>query len=338
MTRSLIIAPMAEPPVRTVEENLAWEARWRPRAALLALVAGSFTLLGGIAASVTYTDFPSVSVLDGLRDAAGQPLSVGRGLRTSQLVFYDDKLLELLATAVVLSLGSLAIAGVLGYLYRATLHRNPGFSRLALIVAIAGPVMLAVAGIVLQVAISVKASSYVSDGDYSTAGAHDALQGGAVLAAQVLRQFGVLLLAVGFVLICLNAMRVGLLTRFMGILGMIVGALFVIPLGSNVPVVQCFWLIAVGFLIFGKWPNDAVPPAWASGEAAPWPSQMELREPRDRATAATRATAGEDAEDSDDDAERAADAPDRADALTEPPARRPSGQPTSRKRKNRKRR
>ena len=50
-------------------------------------------------------------------------------------------------------------------------------------------------------------------------------------------------------------MRVGLLTRFMGILGVIVGVLFVIPLGSQLPIVQCFWLIAVGLLILGRWPR-----------------------------------------------------------------------------------
>lgn len=327
---------MAEPPVRTVEENLAWEARWRPRAGAVALASGVLTLLGGLAASVIYANFPSVSVLDGLRDAAGQPLSVGRGLRTAQLEFYDDKVVELLATAVVLALGSLAIAGVLGYLYRATLHRNPGLSRLALVVGIAGPVMLAVAGLVLQVAISLQASSYLSDGVFSTPGAHEALQGGAVLAAQILRQLGVLLLALGFILICLNAMRVGLLTRFMGILGMIVGALFVIPLGSSVPVVQCFWLVAMGFLILGKWPNNAVPPAWASGEAMPWPSQQELREQRDAVAAAARAADGE--QDDDVLGADADPAPERSDSLTGTPARRPSDHPTSKKRKSRKRR
>ena len=44
-------------------------------------------------------------------------------------------------------------------------------------------------------------------------------------------------------LICLNAMRVGLLTRFMGVLGIITGALQILPLGGPLPVVQCFWLL-----------------------------------------------------------------------------------------------
>jgi hypothetical protein len=81
------------------------------------------------------------------------------------------------------------------------------------------------------------------------------------------------------VLISINAMRVGLLTRFMGILGVIVGVLFVIPIGSQLPIVQCFWLISVGLLFLARWPGG-VPPAWDTGRAEPWPSQQELREAR----------------------------------------------------------
>jgi hypothetical protein len=77
----------------------------------------------------------------------------------------------------------------------------------------------------------------------------------------------------------LNAMRVGLLTRFMGVLGIIVGGLFIIPLGASLPIVQAFWLVAIGALFLGYWP-PGVPPAWVTGEAQPWPSQQELREQR----------------------------------------------------------
>lgn len=323
---------MADASAPPVEETLAWEAEQRPRAALLALIAGNFTLFGGIAASVIFKDFPAVSIVDGLRDAAGVPLGagVGEGLRTNQLFFYDDKLVPLLLVAIVLAIGSAAIAGVLGYLFRATQARNPALPRLALFGAIGGPIILAVAELTLQIAISIKAGEFVSGKDYSTDAAHDALQGGAVLASQVLRQVGVLLLAFSLLLISLNAMRVGLLTRFMGILGMIVGGLFIIPIGGNLPVVQCFWLVAVGFLIFGRWPNG-VPPAWKSGRAEPWPTQQELREQRDLAAGRTPRVVEDDVIEDDDP---------RGDGLPGTPARRPEGvgHPSSKKRKNRKRR
>jgi hypothetical protein len=86
--------------------------------------------------------------------------------------------------------------------------------------------------------------------------------------------------------ICLNAMRVGLLTRFMGVLGVICGALIVLPILSPLPIVQTFWLGAMALLLLGRWPNG-VPPAWEAGEARPWPSQQEIREQRRRGGGAT---------------------------------------------------
>ena len=61
-------------------------------------------------------------------------------------------------------------------------------------------------------------------------------------------------------------MRVGLLTRLMGYIGIVAGAMLVLfPL----PVVQIFWMGALGALFFGRWPGGD-PPAWRTGKAEPW--------------------------------------------------------------------
>src|SRR5205085_4132755 len=83
-----------------------------------------------------------------------------------------------------------------------------------------------------------------------------------------------------FVTIAVSAMRVGLLTRFLGYLGVISAVLFVIPL-VPVPIVQAYWLGALAMLFAGRSPNGT-PPAWQSGEAMPWPSPAEMREQRVR--------------------------------------------------------
>ncbi|WP_354700346.1 hypothetical protein DSM112329_00615 [Paraconexibacter sp. AEG42_29] len=342
---------MADASLPSVDETLAWESAQKTRAGLLALVAGNLTLFGGIAASIQFQDFPKVSGLDGLRDAAGDKLSpaLGEGLRTSQLLFYDDKAVTLLFVAVVLAIGSASMAGVLGYLFRATQARNPNLPRMALYGALLGPILLGVSELALQIGISVKAGEFVDGKDYSTEAAHDALQGGVVLAAQVLRQAGVLLMAFSLVLLSLNAMRVGLLTRFMGILGIIVGALFVIPIGGNLPVVQCFWLIAIGFLIMDRWPGAVGrPPAWTTGKSEPWPTQQELREQKALAGAAARGadpdtdSGSEDSGDGEsvDLGKRSSGPQTGTDGLPGTAARRPDGVPhsASKKRKNRKRR
>ena len=115
---------------------------------------------------------------------------------------------------------------------------------------------------------------------------------------------GSLMLGIAFVLIALNAMRAGLLTRFLGILGIISGVLLVVPLGSPLPIVQCFWLFALGLMFLGRLPSG-IPPAWQTGRAEPWPSQQQAREQRQQAMAERRAAkqgADEPQPDEDDDA------------------------------------
>ena len=74
-------------------------------------------------------------------------------------------------------------------------------------------------------------------------------------------------------------MRAGLMSRFMGVLGIIVGALYVIPLGGP-QIIQVFWIGAMGMLIADRWPGERGP-AWDTGEAIPWPSGAELRAARE---------------------------------------------------------
>ena len=106
-------------------------------------------------------------------------------------------------------------------------------------------------------------------------------------------------------------------------LGIIVGVLFVIPLGT-LQVVQPFWLLTLTALFLGRWPNG-VPPAWQTGKAEPWPTQQELREERDKAKAAQLKAAGK--------AEPEAEPEPAAAAASTGPAH-----PSSKKRKRKRRR
>jgi hypothetical protein len=80
--------------------------------------------------------------------------------------------------------------------------------------------------------------------------------------------FGLLALAVAFILVSLRAMRVGLLTRVLGILGVVGGVLFIVPI-VPLPVIQALFLVGVGMMLL-ELAGLAMPPAWATGEAIPW--------------------------------------------------------------------
>jgi hypothetical protein len=77
-------------------------------------------------------------------------------------------------------------------------------------------------------------------------------------------------LAFALVYTCLYAMRAGLLSRFWGALGMAMG---VAALLLFVPF-TVIWFVYFGLLALGWLPNGR-PPAWAAGEAIPWPTPGE---------------------------------------------------------------
>lgn len=77
-------------------------------------------------------------------------------------------------------------------------------------------------------------------------------------------------LAVALFYSCLWAMRIGLLSRFWGSLGMALGVAALLLLVQF----TLLWFIYFGLLLLGKLPGGR-PPAWAAGEAVPWPTPGE---------------------------------------------------------------
>jgi hypothetical protein len=77
-------------------------------------------------------------------------------------------------------------------------------------------------------------------------------------------------LAFALIYCCLYGMRTGLLTRFWGSLGMALGA------GVLLLLIQftLIWFLYFALLVAG-WVPGGRPPAWAAGEAIPWPTPGE---------------------------------------------------------------
>ena len=143
------------------------------------------------------------------------------------------------------------------------------------IIALVGGGLAALAGVVYAIVVAIKVHEFATTGSQTYAEANHLTSGAGLLGLQLVGQAAALLVAVAFVLVSLQAMNQGLLTRFMGYLGMFAGALVLFQI-TQVPVVQTFWLLAIAYLISGRWPTG-VPPAWRSGRAEPWPSSAEMR-------------------------------------------------------------
>ncbi len=242
----------------------------------------------------------------------------------------DENRVLLVISFVAQGLGSLLLAGPLLYLYRAAAHRDPDAApRMAARLAVAGPIILSITAVALaflqlQIVDEVLDSLPLSEEgvDEIEKDEQSTTLSIVVLAVAV---SGALGLAAAFILISRFARRVGLLSQFMGIIGVIVGVILVLgPLLGQVlgalPIVQWFFLGALGLLFLGRWPGGRGP-AWETGEAEPWPSAAELRAqeaaeageaPRGRRRMEPEVEEYEDEGEPEDDAEPAAPAHPRS--------------------------
>jgi hypothetical protein len=185
-------------------------------------------------------------------------------------------------SAVLQALSIAAIAPVLAYLYRAAKYRRPEVPQGALYLALVAPPVVAVLTVVNGFQTLAAADRLVKKLPIGPPKAavklaeHEVTKGGGAVVGYLAVAAGLsLAFAVGFNAI--NARRAGLLSQFMGIVGVIVGVLLVIPI-LGPPIVQFFWFIAVGLLFIDRWPGGRKRgPAWETGEADPWPTAAELR-------------------------------------------------------------
>jgi len=277
--------------------TLAWEAANRKRAAACAWAAGLLTIVGAMLSSLALSGLPSfdsgaVTAPDAMRDLiAGNPIPPGR--IALQAEWLSSRLTMPIIGTILYGIGSLLIFGVVVFLFKATRARNPGFGQMTLIAGAFGAVAFGVGRTVAQLSYYFGIASFNGGNNFQ---ATEALTGGPFMAGQIIWQLGAFAIGFAFIMLGLNAMRVGLLTRFMGVLAMIVGATFILPLDQQ-GVLRAFWLATVGFIFILRWPGGRIPPAWLSGKPEPWPSMAAARaqkasgNPPDSAPAPTLPTA-----------------------------------------------
>jgi hypothetical protein len=242
------------------EDRLAYESRVRTRQVVLAAAAGVLVM----AAVLVQLGGPHVSVNE----------------QTLGLVTEAKRATRDLIGSFASALGSFALAATLWYLWGSTLAREPNVKpRFIGIIAVIGCVLSGVSVVAYVASYGNQANHFVTHGSQTYPEANALLAKPALVIPQITNDFGLLLVAVGIVMVSLNAMRVGLLTRFLGYLGIIAGVLTIIPL-VPIPIVEAYFLLALAYLFSGRWPSG-VPPAWASGRAEPWPKGQRERPARE---------------------------------------------------------
>jgi hypothetical protein len=236
-------------------EELEWERRLATPVAVAAILAGILMVQGL---------FVRAGLFEDREETEATP---------DFLLSLHDNAGAFLASAVVEAIGALLLGVVLYYLFRATRYRTPAVPEVFKWLAIIGPVLLAAWLIAYVLDTTDVADQFANGtpirGDAGDERADDLL--GDLSPVTLALQFaGRLAVAFLYVMIGVRAMRAGLLSRFMGILGVIVGVVLVVQVIPQA-IVQLFWLGAIAALVLDRWPNGRGP-AWETGEPDPWPA------------------------------------------------------------------
>jgi hypothetical protein len=241
-------------------EQVQYERTVRTRYAVIATVAGALLLISSVLGLI------------------GPQANVNEA--TLGLIYVHKRAaLDLLGVAVE-ALALLGEALTLNWLWRICRARDESIRPVARWLTVGGALVLGVGFVVYTVANVIAANKFATSTGPQTYMQAQRLTGGIGNELPILiADFGAFALTFGLIWTAVLAMRVGVLTRFLGYTGIIAGVLILFPL-IQVPIVEVYWLVALGVLFAGRWPSGQ-PPAWETGLAVPW---NPMSQPRQRPT------------------------------------------------------
>jgi NADH:ubiquinone oxidoreductase subunit 6 (subunit J) len=269
----------AEPSRAEVKAQVAFETERRARLGVPVAAGGVLYLLSGIILTSTLKGIPTVGVLQGLAPALRGEANPAESPRAAEVRFQSHHSFGLLASSVLAALAYGAIVLVLLFLLRSLRFRRPQTGEAARWLALVGGSAVAVLSVITAILLAVKAHHFATGHDFSVHAVEVATMKGNGLFTTLayLTPLAGIALAAGMIMTVLGGSRVGLLPRWMAMVGGVAAVLLLLPSAGYLDVVPAFWMVSIGILLLERWPSGD-PPAWASGEAVPWPSQTDLRE------------------------------------------------------------
>ncbi len=267
------------PSAAEIREQVDHESERRVRLGVPAFAGGFLYVLSAIIISSTLNGAPTVGLLQGLTSALSGVANPAVSPRTAEVKFVSHHAFGLITGSVLAAVAIGVLTLVVLMLINATRFRRlESWSGARLLILIGG-ISLPLLNLLHAIVLAIKTNSFAVGHDFTNQAVERALltagSGGLILGLTGL--LAALALAAGMAAAMIASMRVGLLPRWLGVLGIFAGLLFLPFFGSaTFELVPAFWLVGMGILLMGRWPKGE-PPAWAAGEARPWPSQAAIR-------------------------------------------------------------
>ena len=185
------------------------------------------------------------------------------GLPTDQLPVIDLNGGPLLAATALQALSFALMAVPLFYLFRAAQARSERVLGAMVAFTVIGPGAIAAQAVLSYLGTTQLASDFIAEasagGDIYTVFDDLRDDSSLLISSSVAAQLGFLALIVAMVYVPLQAMRVGLLTRFFATLGMALGVItFILPVDVLQPALP-LWFAWLGVIILGRAPGGRPP-------------------------------------------------------------------------------
>jgi hypothetical protein len=270
-----------------IRRQVEFEGARRARLGVPAFAGGFLYLLATITLQATFKDLPTVGPLQGVAPALnGQP-DPAVSPRAAEVRYFDDHATALIAGSLVSAVAVLILVVVLRFLLGATRFRRPQTAPVIGPLILVGGVGLALLSTIGAIAQALNAHKFVNGHDFTTHAVEQALTKNTTYEILgYVTPLAALVLVGGTIALMVSSVRVGLQPRWMGIVGGTGWLLSVLVPSEILSLIPAFWMVGTGVLLLGRWPGGD-PPAWAAGEARPWPSQAQARAERGADSGAT---------------------------------------------------
>ena len=204
----------------------------------------------------------------------------------SSLVGLQNRMGPASLAGITKGLAVVAMISPVIFVLRAAAARGANIPRMAPGLVVVGGILFAITSTIQPILLVEMSKDFANKSGLSFDEYKHLFQAGIPTLIGVGIFLGSVCLAFGVVIASLRAMKVGLFTRFIAMVGVVAGLGLLPPeiIGTFVgPGVVLFifsvatWFLMVAAIASNRWPAGR-PPAWDDGEAHPWPTAAERRE------------------------------------------------------------
>ena len=204
----------------------------------------------------------------------------------SSLVGLQNRMGPASLAGITKGLAVVAMISPVIFVLRAAAARGANIPRMAPGLVVVGGILFAITSTIQPILLVQMSKDFANKSGLSFDEYKHLFQAGIPTLIGVGIFLGSVCLAFGVVIASLRAMKVGLFTRFIAMVGVVAGLGLLPPeiIGTFVgPGVVLFifsvatWFLMVAAIASNTWPAGR-PPAWDDGEAHPWPTAAERRE------------------------------------------------------------